>query len=319
TPHSTTPPSTTAVVVTTSTTTATASPPPLTELLSTTTTNQGGTSLAPKRQRRPSVRLGDIGGELTSDHSNFRRPKSSWRYHKDPSVAIKNSKSRPLTNLVNNKNTKNGSFLGGFDFVDSYDHHGQSQRNDPNAELSHKKLKTKMPIKRARTNWKFEGTSAPSNGGLGVLELEKDVDFRDGNGDNDNDKDFRELEAEDSESPVNSRESLDVITGVGFRDRRRISGGGIWESSRGCNEINGTEHNNGDEIRSSSIKDWLIGLGLGRYAPVFEIHEVDDEVLAMLTMEDLKDMGVNAVGSRRKMYTAIEKLRKEFPLELVTY
>lgn len=57
------------------------------------------------------------------------------------------------------------------------------------------------------------------------------------------------------------------------------------------------------------VKAWLDGLGLSRYAPVFEIHEVDDEVLPLLTLEDLKDMGIGAVGSRRKMFAAIQKLR----------
>uniref|UniRef100_M8BBN7 Uncharacterized protein n=1 Tax=Aegilops tauschii TaxID=37682 RepID=M8BBN7_AEGTA len=40
-----------------------------------------------------------------------------------------------------------------------------------------------------------------------------------------------------------------------------------------------------------------------------KIHEVDDEVLPLLTLEDLKDMGIGAVGSRRKMFAAIQKLR----------
>ncbi|VAI40213.1 ankyrin repeat and SAM domain-containing protein 6-like [Triticum dicoccoides] len=57
------------------------------------------------------------------------------------------------------------------------------------------------------------------------------------------------------------------------------------------------------------VRAWLDGLGLSRYAPVFEIHEVDDEVLPLLTLEDLKDMGIGAVGSRRKMFAAIQKLR----------
>ncbi|OEL32599.1 hypothetical protein BAE44_0006384 [Dichanthelium oligosanthes] len=64
-------------------------------------------------------------------------------------------------------------------------------------------------------------------------------------------------------------------------------------------------------IGYSGVKAWLDGLGLSRYAPVFEIHEVDDEVLPMLTLEDLKDMGIGAVGSRRKMYAAIQKLRSD--------
>ena len=59
------------------------------------------------------------------------------------------------------------------------------------------------------------------------------------------------------------------------------------------------------------VRSWLNGLGLGRYSPVFEIHEVDDEVLPLLTLDDLKDMGINAVGSRRKMYCAIQKLRSD--------
>jgi hypothetical protein len=57
------------------------------------------------------------------------------------------------------------------------------------------------------------------------------------------------------------------------------------------------------------IRSWLDGLGLARYAPVFEIHEVDEEVLPLLTLDDLKDMGIGAVGSRRKLFDAIQKLR----------
>ena len=66
----------------------------------------------------------------------------------------------------------------------------------------------------------------------------------------------------------------------------------------------------GSRIRESRvIKAGLDGIGLVWYAPVFEIHEVDDEVLPLLTLEDLKDMGIGAVGSRRKLFAAIQKLR----------
>ncbi|KAM1091368.1 hypothetical protein FF1_018862 [Malus domestica] len=41
------------------------------------------------------------------------------------------------------------------------------------------------------------------------------------------------------------------------------------------------------------VRVWLNGLRLGRFVLVFEIHEVDDEVLPMLTLEDLKDIGVS--------------------------
>lgn len=73
-----------------------------------------------------------------------------------------------------------------------------------------------------------------------------------------------------------------------------------------------TDGGDWNENRNGGVRSWLDRLGLGRYAPVFEIHEVDEEVLPLLTLEDLKDMGINAVGSRRKMYSAIQKLRKGF-------
>ncbi|KAH9329309.1 hypothetical protein KI387_001417 [Taxus chinensis] len=65
-------------------------------------------------------------------------------------------------------------------------------------------------------------------------------------------------------------------------------------------------------LQDSSVRTWLNGLGLGRYAQLFEMHEVDSEVLPLLTLEDLRDMGINAVGSRRKMYNAIQNLQKSF-------
>eukprot|EP01018_Ginkgo_biloba_P017298 Gb_03120 [translate_table: standard] len=65
-------------------------------------------------------------------------------------------------------------------------------------------------------------------------------------------------------------------------------------------------------VQDSVVRTWLNGLGLGRYAQLFEMHEVDNEVLPLLTLDDLRDMGINAVGSRRKMYNAIQKLQKSF-------
>lgn len=61
---------------------------------------------------------------------------------------------------------------------------------------------------------------------------------------------------------------------------------------------------------SNGVKGWLQGLGLAKYAPLFETHEVDTEVLPLLTLDDLKEMGVSAVGTRRKMFYAIQQLGK---------
>ncbi|GMI76766.1 hypothetical protein like AT3G48800 [Hibiscus trionum] len=59
----------------------------------------------------------------------------------------------------------------------------------------------------------------------------------------------------------------------------------------------------------TSVKRWLEDQGFGRYAGIFEMHEVDEEALPLLTLDDLKEMGVFAVGHRRKLYTAIQQLR----------
>ena len=56
------------------------------------------------------------------------------------------------------------------------------------------------------------------------------------------------------------------------------------------------------------IGEWLRGLGLGQYEVAFRENEIDTEVLANLTAEDLKDLGVGIVGHRRKLLTAIAEL-----------
>ena len=59
------------------------------------------------------------------------------------------------------------------------------------------------------------------------------------------------------------------------------------------------------------IRVWLEGIGFGNYADAFEENCVDGEVLAHLTSDDLRDIGVFAVGHRRKLLRAIEKLAGE--------
>ncbi|KAG4207539.1 hypothetical protein ERO13_A03G071500v2 [Gossypium hirsutum] len=60
---------------------------------------------------------------------------------------------------------------------------------------------------------------------------------------------------------------------------------------------------------TTSVRGWLEDLGFGRYAGIFEMHEVDEESLPLLTPDDLKEMGIFAVGHRRKLYHAIQRLR----------
>ena len=56
---------------------------------------------------------------------------------------------------------------------------------------------------------------------------------------------------------------------------------------------------------------WLRSLGLGRYESVFRENEIDETVLPNLTAEDLKELGVTALGHRRKLLDAIAALRAD--------
>jgi class 3 adenylate cyclase len=56
---------------------------------------------------------------------------------------------------------------------------------------------------------------------------------------------------------------------------------------------------------------WLRSLGLEQYEAAFRENEIDDTVLPTLTAEDLKDLGVNIVGHRRKLLNAIAGLRPD--------
>jgi class 3 adenylate cyclase/tetratricopeptide (TPR) repeat protein len=56
------------------------------------------------------------------------------------------------------------------------------------------------------------------------------------------------------------------------------------------------------------VAQWLRSLGLAQYEQAFRDNAVDAEILARLTSDDLKDIGVTAVGHRRKLLEAIALL-----------
>ena len=58
------------------------------------------------------------------------------------------------------------------------------------------------------------------------------------------------------------------------------------------------------------IAAWLRSLGLEEYEPAFRDNRVDAAVLPVLTAEDLRDIGIAAVGDRRKLLEAIAVLRE---------
>src|SRR5262245_51340411 len=59
------------------------------------------------------------------------------------------------------------------------------------------------------------------------------------------------------------------------------------------------------------VAGWPRSLGLEEYEKAFRENKVDAAVLPKLTAEDLRDLGVAAVGDRRKLLEAIEGLRSD--------
>ena len=56
---------------------------------------------------------------------------------------------------------------------------------------------------------------------------------------------------------------------------------------------------------------WLRSLGLGKYEAAFRENEIDETVLLSLTHENLKELGVTALGHRLKLLDAIGALRND--------
>jgi len=61
------------------------------------------------------------------------------------------------------------------------------------------------------------------------------------------------------------------------------------------------------------ITNWLRELGLEQYAAAFRDNNIDAEVLSELTADDLISIGVNSVGHRRKLLSAIAALGVDVP------
>ena len=58
-----------------------------------------------------------------------------------------------------------------------------------------------------------------------------------------------------------------------------------------------------------NVAEWLRSLGLERYEAAFRENEVGGDLLHQLTAEDLKELGVTAVGHRRRLLAAIVELQ----------
>lgn len=60
----------------------------------------------------------------------------------------------------------------------------------------------------------------------------------------------------------------------------------------------------------SNINNWLLELGLAQYAPSFERNAITPDLLEKLNDSDLKVLGVDLLGHRKRLLQAIESLQK---------
>ncbi len=56
------------------------------------------------------------------------------------------------------------------------------------------------------------------------------------------------------------------------------------------------------------IKEWLNELGLGELSETFQVNRIDTQILPSLTNDDLKDLGIAALGDRKRLLAAIAEL-----------
>jgi len=59
------------------------------------------------------------------------------------------------------------------------------------------------------------------------------------------------------------------------------------------------------------MKTWLEKRGLLEYLGNFETHKIDFEALGLLTYDDVREIGIEAVGPRRKVFSEITKWKEE--------
>jgi len=64
---------------------------------------------------------------------------------------------------------------------------------------------------------------------------------------------------------------------------------------------------------SVDVSAWLRELGLGEYAASFAENKIDSELLGQLTDDDLKSLGVSALGDRKRLLASIAALGVQAP------
>lgn len=263
-----------------------------------------------KRMRRPSVRL----HQPYYENPGHRKLQQQWKPRKGATTprkprTAKTAHSKFSKNSAANERGK-GEGMGNFDFDDDVAIGSWRNFSAANRDRDFQR-------KRVRSSNSKSGVPAKSQriGDRGIGNVGSSSDGEIG------EQDQQHKGVEDEEDLGGNRISSNLVVEDSDQSspnhsfdngNRKLSGDhdNVGGKQRGLrdNEMGGALMAREGDGDSSGVRMWLNDLGLGKYVTLFEIHGVDDEVLPLLTLEDLKDMGINEVGIRRKLYSSIQKL-----------
>ncbi|XP_008453318.2 uncharacterized protein LOC103494071 [Cucumis melo] len=287
--------------------------------------------MSSKRQRRPNVRLGEIGdisAAWACGFSHSTREKlahKEWKHELDQSV---DNEDNPIVfgELEPSSPKLTVSELGVSPQISTELQLNEENKNNPNfselplecpistelidmtkSSLKFSDVTRKCRDKKRRGRSKNVGyailpgswSSKHSSDGYSIDEKECEGTGNSANGFGD---------SSDHQTPTTSKEECGIDQPT--RQERELNNAARFTSEK-------ARRKSGNVLVKMRLEDndtnvvsrWLEEVGFGKYAGVFEIHEVDEEALPLLTIEDLKEIGVFSVGSRRKLYNAIQQLR----------
>lgn len=285
----------------------------------------GGAAAAPqenaKRMRRPSVRL----HQPYYENPGHRKLQQQWNAKKGATPprkprTAKTAHSKDNKNDVVNERSKGGE-TGNLDFDDDVAIGNWRNFSASNRDRDFKRKRVRssnsrnrVPAKSRRDGGQGIGNLPSSSCGESEEQEQKEVEEEEDLGGNGGINSNLVVEDSNPSSPNHWFGDDDNGNDNGNDDNNNVGGKqrGLVDN-RYSVETRGELMSREVEGDSNGVRMWLNDLGLGKYVAVFEIHGVDDEVLPLLTLEDLKDMGINEVGARRKMYSSIQKLDRWFP------
>lgn len=288
--------------------------------------------MSSKRQRRPNVRLGEIGDISAAwacgfSHSN--REKLAQKEWKNDLVQAVGNEENPIVfgDLKPSSPKVTVSELGASPQISTELQQNGENNNNPNSsdlalecptsteliDMTKSKLKFSDVTRKCR-DMKRRGRSKNDYAILGGSWSSKhssddfSMDEKECEGTGNSANGFGD--SSDHQTPTTSKEEYGIDQPSRRQERKSNNDAQFTGEKARHKSSNVQDKMRLEDNDTNAVGRWLEEVGFGKYAGVFEMHEVDEEALPLLTIEDLKEIGVLSVGSRRKLYYAIQQLRR---------